>query len=366
MPKYSRTSKYEELRSRLQNDAESGIQTSALNPYEQRLNKAAPQQFDAPESPQPEVLDPIHARRSAGYTAGSQQDISLPEPDVPAGGAPFSSQYFKNNANYTTAFNNEYMNEYINEVKKYNIDQGNAMSANTDLDILRGLRGEKPVPARQPVPSTPYPEEPQPQIQPQPVPQVQPQVQIKPLTREEKKEERQAAPAYKAPDTADISFPARPKSVSSTPAPKPKSDPRPSLPFLDDDDDEYDDYDTYGDTRGETRPMSKDDIAAEVQRLINGKQGRDTGSVKDGKYRYDDTSEGEYYEDRSTRQQLLNETTQMRAQLDDYEDNLNDVNDKMKHTNQILNIVLIILIIALALVLAVVIYWVLLSKGVLS
>ena len=56
----------------------------------------------------------------------------------------------------------------------------------------------------------------------------------------------------------------------------------------------------------------------------------------------------------------------IRTQIGEYEDNLNDVNDKMHRTNQILNIVLIILIIALALVLAVVIYWVLLSKGVIS
>ena len=56
----------------------------------------------------------------------------------------------------------------------------------------------------------------------------------------------------------------------------------------------------------------------------------------------------------------------IRSQMVDYEDNLNDVNDKMHRTNQILNIVLIILIIALALVLGVVVYWVLISKGVIS
>ena len=59
---------------------------------------------------------------------------------------------------------------------------------------------------------------------------------------------------------------------------------------------------------------------------------------------------------------MLNETTQMRAQLDDYEDNLSEVSDKMRQTNRILNIVLVILIIALAMIVGVVIYWIITSK----
>ena len=68
--------------------------------------------------------------------------------------------------------------------------------------------------------------------------------------------------------------------------------------------------------------------------------------------------------ERTARQQLLNETTQMRAQLDDYEDNLTEVSDKMNRTNRVLNGVLIVLIIALLVVLAVVIYWILSLRGV--
>jgi hypothetical protein len=67
--------------------------------------------------------------------------------------------------------------------------------------------------------------------------------------------------------------------------------------------------------------------------------------------------------ERTARQQLLNETTQMRAQLDDYEDNLNEVSDKMRHTNKILNIVLGCIDHCLAVILGIVIYWIVLSKG---
>ncbi|MBQ9327850.1 MAG: hypothetical protein IJ225_04885 [Solobacterium sp.] len=334
--KYSRTAKYEDLRNRLQSDSESSIQTPDLSQYEQRLNRIAPAHFDAPEVPAPSSLDSVHARRAASYPVTEEAPAAAPAVtnapvEETAQSPAFSSQFFKNNANYTTAFNNEYIDEYIKEVKKYNIDQGNALSANTDLDILRNLRGETP----QPAPRKPYPDEDVPvatQVRPNPRPVVEPET-----------------PAVREPDTADISFFGSPSK-------------RPQVEFLDDEEETLEDDAPLSDTR----TMTKDDIAAEVQRLINGAQQKKETVSKPSSRPYEDTESGSYYDDRSTRQQLLNETTQMRAQLDDYEDNLNDVNDRMKHTNQILNIVLIILIIALALVLAVVIYWVLLSKGVIS
>ncbi len=336
MPKYSRSAKYEELRSSLQSDSEAGLHTPDLSQYEQRLNKIAPTVFEAPNVQAPETLNPVRARRAATYTQPEQQQPAAEQ--APVSTTPFSQQMLKSSNVYTTGLNNEYINEYLNEVKKYNVEQGNALSANTDLDILRGLRGETPK-----APTRPYPDE-------EPV-------TIKPLQQERVKEE--AVKAVKSADTADISFPNKPQS---------KAEVKRNDDYIDDDYEDDDETDEY--TGGsDTRPMSKDDIAAEVQRLINGQQQKREKPAKNKRKQWlDDTDETqyEYYDDRSTHQQLLNETTQMRAQMDDYEDNLNDVNDKMRHTNQILNIVLIILIIALALVLAVVIYWVLVSKGVLS
>jgi hypothetical protein len=107
--------------------------------------------------------------------------------------------------------------------------------------------------------------------------------------------------------------------------------------------------------------LTKEDIMAEVQNLVNGtKQPEVSDAGQTGSDAYDRNFDAE----RTARQQLLNETTQMRAQLDDYEDNLNEVSDKMRHTNQILNIVLVVLIIALAVILGIVIYWIVLSRGV--
>lgn len=105
---------------------------------------------------------------------------------------------------------------------------------------------------------------------------------------------------------------------------------------------------------------------AEVQNLVNG-NGQNT--TENSSPFVTDSSEtkansgSQAADDRTARQQLLNETTQMRAQLDDYEDNLSEVSDKMRHTNRILNIVLVVLILALAIILGIVIYWIVLSRG---
>ena len=348
MVKYSRTAKYEELRTQLQNDSESSIHSRDLNNW--LANNASPEHFDSPQANEPEEVTPVHARRSTPYP--EPQPVQMPAQETAAPG--YSKEFFKNGANYTTAFNNEYLDEYIREVKKYNIDQGFAQSANTDLDILQSLKGDTPRPA----PKKPYPDEtveaaPKPAEQPAPVVTAVPKPEPKP-----EPEPEPVKPAVKPADTADISF-----GSSSKPQPAPVVR-KPVLDFLDDEDEEF-----MESTPSDTRAMTKEDIAAEVQRLIkNAQQNRDNPSGGRSARRrpsFDETAEDEYAGE-STRQQLLNETTQMRAQLDDYEDNLNDVNDKMKRTNQILNIVLIVLIIALTFVLAVVVYWVLLSKGIIS
>ncbi len=345
MAKYSRMQKYKELRDSLQNDSESNIQTRDLYKYEQKLNQIAPDQFNAPQEPSPERNNsPLHASQVRPYTPEETPSAVQSEEPV-SGNKGFSKEYFQNSANYTTAFNNEYLDDYIREVKEYNINQGVAGSANTDLDILKNLRGESTA-----APRKPYPDEEV--VEPSPRP-------VRPAAKEPA-----AKPAVKEADTADISFGSDKRKTSyAEPALKKETAAAKEKPFLDflDDEEEEEEVRPYSDTQ----TMTKEDIAAEVQRLINGAQKKNESASKNkGKNLFEDTDT--YGVPRSTNQQILNETTQMRAQLDDYEDNLNDVTDKVNHTNQILNIVLIILIIALSLVLAVVIYWVLLSKGVIS
>ncbi|MGN1389092.1 MAG: hypothetical protein ACI4WR_05550 [Bulleidia sp.] len=319
MAKYSRTQKYEELRSRLQSDAETSVSTRDLSSYEKRLNQIDSSNFHAPEEPASPAADhdPIHARRR-------QEPVAQPaaKPEEPAAEEP---SFLNSNENYTHAFNNEYLNEYIREAKQYNVDQGNAYSQNTDLNILKSLNVN-----RSSAPSKPYPSEPA----------------QKPFDAETISRAAAASEPVKKQETSDI-------------------------PFQKKDDSDFEDY-LSEDTNpplSDTRTMTREDIAAEVQNLIRNaqknknQQPSSAPSAPGNNDRYDNTRD-HLEADRTARQQLLNETTQMRAQLDDYEDNLTEVSDKMKHTNRVLNIVLIVLIIALVVVLGVVIYWVLMSRGI--
>lgn len=303
MTKYSRTAKFEDLRNQLQNSTETETRSRDIQNLEKRLNRIDSANFAAPdrEVSDSSQHDPIHSRRRQSLDqnqAGSRSEDLL-----------FNTQRFKDDSDNMQTEENDYLDQYIREVKQYNIDQGNAYSTNTNLNILKSIHGEKPEPVK------PYPNQ-----------------------KQESTRKFQSQPAAK--DTAEI-----PVMRSNK---------------LWDQEDTEDFNAPAGSPLQNAMKQDTADIATEVQNLVN----HSDQTVSDTAI---NNTIGLHLEaDRTARQQLLNETTQMRAQLDDYEDNLTEVSDKMKHTNRILNFVLIVLILALAVVLMVVIYWIMLSKGVIG
>ena len=301
MASLSRREKYKELRDQLQHDSSAGetLNTPELSRFSKRLNEIDPGHFEAPQE-----SSGSHGAAHAKVNA-SLEEIATQIEEQAAREPVFNYDNYKNE-NDTDVESNEIMDEVIREVKKYNIENGNAVSQNTSMNIMQEIKGparreEAPKPV-----STPYPNE------------------------------------RKRSDTADIPF---------------------MSPFKNYDDDEN--TEKIGIPEEEEDPasepsqtMSREDIMAEVQSLVNGKplKQQPRKSVNEQLY-------SELEDDRTTRQRLLNETTQMRAQLDGYEDNLSEVNDKMRYTNRILNLVLVVLIIALVVILFILIYWVVLSRG---
>lgn len=290
MAKLTRTEKYKDLRESLAHDVGQEIESRDLERFQSRLNQLDSANFEAPRQSTGKASDhdPIHARRTEAMhqsEAGSTPDLN------------FDLSHDRYQDLYQTdSFSNDYLDRYINEVKQYNIEQGNAVSENTSVNILNRLHQDQGRNA----PSRPF--------------------------RSEKKEES----SVRRSQTAEVPFIGSQQSSSA----------------------------------------SARDIASQVQNLADEDQD-DVQEIPDvqqeqprRKSRMDTDEFSRHLElERTTRQQLLNETTQMRAKLDDYEDNLSEVSDKMRHTNQILNIVLIVLIVALVIVLAVVIYWIVLSNG---
>ncbi len=102
----------------------------------------------------------------------------------------------------------------------------------------------------------------------------------------------------------------------------------------------------------ESQYLSKDDIMKEVQNIMtNNKSSKP--AINDSQYsmeipQMDITKDN----NQSMRQQLLNETTSMRAQLENYSDDVASLNTKVRRTNRILNVILVILVIALLVILA--------------
>lgn len=318
MANLSRTKKYQDLRDRLQNESSvDNFSTTDLSRFEKRLNDLDAQNFSLPDSYMSDTHNATHARN---------HEVKEEKENPFVGNPDFDTSSYYTNQNEST-FDNDYLDRYIREVKQYNIDQGNAALENTQLNILKQIERNN-----HPTPSTPY--------------------------------ARQEEPHS---ETTDI-----PVFTSKTSKLQPV-----------DMDDNFQRQPVQEDEAGEVVPtqiLSKEDIMAEVQNLVNGdkpplpqdsiEQPQQTTYSNASPFVDDlfdknmstDTFNRRMEIERTTRQQLLNETTQMRAQLDDYEDNLSEVSDKMRQTNKILNIVLMILILFLAVVVGFVIYWIIISK----
>lgn len=293
MATLSRTKKYQDLRDRLQHDTSTdSLSTNDLSRFEKRLNEIDSQNFSYTQKNTSDSFSAGHARN---HDIKKETELLSRKKSEPT----FDTSSFSTNENDVT-FDNDYLDQYIREVKQYNIDQGNAASENTSLNILKQIeRNNSKAPDR------PYPRS--------------------------------------TSQTTDIPFINESKQAST-------QEVQP------------------------TQALSKEDIMAEVQNMVNGTSTPTPSAsvtpespfVSDSfdfdKSMNTDTFNRRLEVDRTTRQQLLNETTQMRAQLDDYEDNLSEVSDKMRQTNKILNLVLVLLIVFLAVIVGFVVYWIVITK----
>ncbi|MBR4164195.1 MAG: hypothetical protein IKR11_11785 [Solobacterium sp.] len=298
MANLSRKERYKELRESLQNDTGAEINSKELSRFSNRLNQIDADNFSALDDYAEDDHVANHARNTYYEEPVKEEEDEEPVFDT--------SIFGKNENNYTSSFENDYLDQYIREVKQYNIDQGNALSDNTQVNVLRQLNNANRKRQQQPAPSKPYPTEPS-----QPRPQ-------------------QQAPRVNR-NTTDIPF--------TSPRRQPS-------------------YDDYQEFTNDNLSRTREHIAAEVQNLVNNTNSYSAPAPEpeEDDFVGSDTFNRQLEADRKERQKLLTETTQIRAQMDDYEDNMNEVSDKVRHTSRILNTVLVILIIALMIMLAIVLY----------
>ncbi len=295
MANLSRKERYKELRESLQNDTGVEINSKELSRFSNRLNRIDADNFSALD----DYAEDDHVANHARNTHYEEPEPKEEEEPV------FDTSIFGKNENYTSSFENDYLDQYIREVKQYNIDQGNALSDNTQVNVLRQLNNANKKRQQQQAPSKPYPSEPAQQPQ-------------------------QRAPRVNR-NTTDIPFAGARRQPS------------------------YEDYQEFTD---DNLSRTREHIAAEVQNLVNNTNSyaAPAPEPEEDEFVGSEAFNKQMEEDRKERQKLLSETTQIRAQMDDYEDNMNEVSDKVRHTSKILNTVLVILIIALMIMLAIVLY----------
>lgn len=327
MAEYSRTKKYQDLRNSLQSDTgtDSIPATKELSRFANRLNQIDSNNFSAPKEYN-DNYEGSHVRSTLSRITSAEPMETEVKNDVEEdndSNSFFHSGSYQRSEEFSPSFDNDYLDQYIREVKEYNIAQGNAVSENTTVNVLHNLQKNTKEEEGTPAPRKPYSS-----------------------TNSTVKNKQQVPYSSNTPevqksfeDTADIPF-ITPKKYSSSSNSSSYYDSEP--------------------VSSDSQSRTKEDIMAEVQSMVNGKVSEQPVSSRPApvrpSYDQDSFARMSYDTDRTTRQQLLNETTQMRAQLDDYEDNLSEVTDKMRRTNSILNIVLIVLIISLIVILGIVIY----------
>jgi hypothetical protein len=114
MSEFSRVKKYAQLREELANDNESEIKSEALAPYAQRLSKIDTRY--QPMEPNKVAHSPLHSR-DAAY-APVDQPVTFEE----------------------STFNSEYLDQFIEEVKQYNMRKGYRKSEDTKSEVLLKLK----------------------------------------------------------------------------------------------------------------------------------------------------------------------------------------------------------------------------------
>lgn len=118
MSEFSREKKYAQLREELTNDSEGEVKSEALAPYADRLSRID-SKFQPMET-QPTGHSPLHLRNAA--YAPVEQPVSFEE----------------------STFNNDYLDQFIEEVKQYNMRKGYRKDEDTKRELITKITETEP------------------------------------------------------------------------------------------------------------------------------------------------------------------------------------------------------------------------------
>lgn len=204
------------------------------------------------------------------------------------------------NEDDVTTFDNEYLDEYINEVKQYNKEKGRITNDDTQINILHELRGDS-----------------------------------------------------KSVNTIDIDIPKINKNNielnhKTNLDIEPSEDETTSIPFMND-------------------TMMNTQISMELSKMLGGEMRNESDEKEANDFQkliLPFNIEERFEEEKTARKQIVDETAKIKVQLNKYQGNLDEVQEKVAHSNRILNFILVVLILALIIVICIIAYWMLLNRGI--
>jgi hypothetical protein len=409
MSNFSRSKKFEDLHREIQNDNEGNIQSNELSQYANKLNEIDSNNFDRMN--QSYNQDPNRARNME-VNPMYQQPAPIQNQNYYQEQQPMYNPQPQQNQPQGPA-HNDYMNEFINEVKDYNMKQGLRTAEDTQINILNEIRGQNTPPqqqnmnyqyptASQNVPPQGYGNPPiYPQQNMQQMNQVDPYAQQRPIEPQVPQQQTPVDSFVQQPVPMDSFTSQQPVPIDPFAQQQVGIDPftqqqSPSDPFgahpINDPFMQQNMNDPFapqapmdpfalqtqtGYQAQENQPITlknQDQISSEIERFMTDPnyipvpevEQQITGAQPQGF----EALQQQYLADMENQRQqkmhdeMLMETQQLKVQMGEVEDELEEAHEKVTNTNRVLNFILILLILALLVILGIAVYWVLSSKGI--
>lgn len=244
-------------------------------------------------------------------------------------------------------FRNEYLDDFINEVREYNIKKGNRESEDTQIDILNQLQAVSR-PKRSDYIQN-IDERPEANTQHSEI-----AAQVMNLIKEEEEDEKNQAEAMVSRFIKEPVSPLVEEAVAHE-APIEATIETPTIEPM-------------------VKPIpSEEELVATLQVEIPKNKGtieetrkKEAPVIKNRKPNKL-TKEEQEEEEREAllHKKLVEETQQLRVQLNEYEDDLNDLSEGVEKTNKMLNVILGCLILALLVIIGIIVYWIIQAGGIL-
>lgn len=344
MEKLSRVRKYEDLRKQIENETvgTGELPQEKIQDYAERLNEIDPSIFKKVTISEEDTYTPERERK---MTNSYDSDSTMSD------------------------FRNEYLDDFINEVREYNIKKGNRENENTQIDILNQLN------AVSRAKRSDYVQVIADEVN-EPI-----NNQTMSLSKEQIAKEVQNL-LQEEPVSPEVSTPSEPIRSYIEPSEPVQAEPvlmaEPSIPAYQEPTSPVDlnmtmDILPFGPREGEkpsakkVQPKPKPQAAAVENTKQAGVQPekRHPFVSRKPKPTVVPTKEEqlEIEREKKLQQKLVEETQQLRVQLNEYEDDLNDLSEGVEKTNKMLNIILGCLILALLVIIGIIIFWIVQAGG---